>query len=255
MSLGFVIPSLLMQFIIASMAYVQVGCCQDLSMQVFSQVSSIAWFLASMSKRSIPPLSLGFLRFSRLMPRGVLLPFQRKFRLIEFIDSVTMHGIPCAFVRNCVMPSTVICIIRCFASRVGLEHAQQLSLSFILSRTVVHGWASSILFPIQAPRMQVGWPSVAIRIPGGRRWSSGCICHEWITLCLCISVPMGIISVFSRLNFAPDARYHFSRMCSRSEQWLVSERYTVVSSAYRLTFTVMFVLGMLQPVSVGAFHI
>ena len=90
-------------------------------------------------------------------------------------------------------------------------------LSFILSRTVVHGWASSILFPIQVPRMQVGWPSVAIQIPGGRGGSSGCICHEWITLCLCVSVPMDIISVFSRLNFAPDARHHFSRTCSRSE--------------------------------------
>ena len=53
MSFGFMIPFVLMQFIMVSAAKVQVGQLCDQSIYDFSQVSSIAWFLASRSRRSL----------------------------------------------------------------------------------------------------------------------------------------------------------------------------------------------------------
>lgn len=82
----------------------------------------------------------------------------------------------------------------------------------------------------------MAFPSVAMLMPGGRGGSSGWICCVWVSLPLCVSVPIGMISVFSRLNFAPDARHHFCRMFSRSEYLSVEDKYMVVSSAYRLIF-------------------
>ena len=55
---------------------------------------------------------------------------------------------------------------------------------------------------------------------------------------LCSIVPIGIISVFSRLKRAPDALHHSFRIASKSMYLSELARYTVVSSAYRLTFTV-----------------
>ena len=77
MSFGFVIPSMFMQFIIASIVKVQVGWLRDLSVYDFSHVSSIAWFLASRSRRLIPPFVLGFVRLLRLIPGGVLFQIGR----------------------------------------------------------------------------------------------------------------------------------------------------------------------------------
>ena len=224
MSFCFVIPSMFMQFIIVSIAKVQVGRLRDLSVYDFSHVSSIAWFLALRSRRLIPPFVLGFVRLLRLIPGGVLFPFQRKSRVIDWRVLVTVCGIPCALVWNCVMPPITICTISLFTSRVGLARAHLFMVSLILSIMGDQGWASSILLPIQAPRTWVAFPSVAILMPRGRGGSSGWICRVWDILPWCVSVPIAMISVFSRLNFAPDARHHFFRIFSRSEYLSVEDR-------------------------------
>ena len=56
------------------------------------------------------------------------------------------------------------------------------------------------------------------------------LCVEQI-LCLCVEVPIGMISIFSRLNLAPDAMHHMERICWRAVYKSVSDRYIVVSSA------------------------
>ena len=165
---GVVILLLLMQFMIVSTAYVQVSYQSDLLMYFFNQVRSIAWFQASMSKRLMAPWSHGFVRCLRLIPGGVFFPFHKKSYVMVCKNLTTVAGIPCACVRNCVILPTIIWITRHFASRVGHEQAQRLSLSFILSMTGVYGWPPSTLLLIHAPKIQVGWPSFAIQIPGGR---------------------------------------------------------------------------------------
>ena len=121
----------------------------------------------------------------------------------------------CAFVRNCVIPPTIICIINCFASSVGFEQAHLLRVSFTLSMVADQGWAASILFPIHPPRTCVRFLSVVIVMPGGRLLLSECIHQVWAILCWCFSVSMDIISVFSRLNLAPNTLHHFVRRISR----------------------------------------
>ena len=75
---------------------------------------------------------------------------------------------PCAFVRNCVIPATTICIINLFMSRVGFKQAHLSRVAFILSVMGDQGCASSSLLPIQAPRTLVAVPSMAILMLGGR---------------------------------------------------------------------------------------
>jgi hypothetical protein len=95
----------------------------------------------------------------------------------------------------------------------------------------VHGWAWSTSFLIQAPSMRVGWPSSAILISGARGGSSGWILQVCVSCSLCSFVPIGMISVFSRLNFAPEALHQVERMFSRSVYLSDKDRYIVVSSA------------------------
>ena len=159
-------------------------------------------------------------------------------------DFATVFGIPCALVRYCVIPPTIIWTMSCFASMVGRDVAHWSSLSFILSIICDHGCVWSTLFPIQAPRTLVGLPSLAIFISRLSGSSSLCILLESIILFLCVSVPIGMISVFSRLNFAPDALHHVVSSSSRSLYLSDVERYTVVSSVYRLILTVVLEPGM-----------
>ena len=57
-----------------------------------------------------------------------------------------------------------------------------------------------------------------------------------VILFLWALLPRGIISVFSMLNFVPDALHHLSRMVWRLSIELFLERNTVVSSAKSLIF-------------------
>ena len=64
---------------------------------------------------------------------------------------------------------------------------------------------------------------------------------------LCSSDPMGIISVFSMLNLAPEARHQSS---SRDCTWLklsVSDRYRLVSSAKKLALIGSGIPGIAKP--------
>ena len=90
-------------------------------------------------------------------------------------------------------------------------------VDLILSRIGDHGVVSFILLPIQAPRHLTACPSSATLMAWDRGGSSG-----WTRLVSMIRVlwsgePIGITLVFSRLNFAPEARHHFARMRCRSE--------------------------------------
>ena len=168
-----VIPSLLMQLMIVSSTKAHNGRLGDLSVYVLSHVSSMAWFRASMSSRLIPPSVHGFINCCSPRPGGGLPLSHMKSRVIVVMAFKMVGGILCAFVRNCVMPPTIICIIRRFASRVGLDLLHLSRDAFMLSRAGDHVCAPSTLFPIHAPSICVGFPSSAIFIPGVRGGSSG----------------------------------------------------------------------------------
>ena len=71
------------------------------------------------------------------------------------------------------------------------------------------------MFLIQAPRILVGWPSGAIWMPSANGVSSGCRQRVSSTQFWCSAVPIGMISVFSRLNLAPEAVHQVLSRCSR----------------------------------------
>ena len=56
----------------------------------------------------MPPSFLFLIRLFKLSPGGVLLLFQRKSHMIVWSDLVIVFGIPCAFVRNCIISPTTI---------------------------------------------------------------------------------------------------------------------------------------------------
>lgn len=239
-----VIPLLLIQFIIASVTKAHVGRFGESCRYDFSHVNSITWFHVSMSSRFIPPSFLGFMSCCRPSPGGNLSLFQINDLMTDCIVFVMVPGIPCAFVRNCVIPPTIICMISLFMSRVGFVTAHCFSLSCILSIIGDHGCVWSTLFPIQAPRTLVGSLSLVILISRLSGASSSCSFCELYTLSLWAVDPIGMISVFSRLNFALEALHQTVSNFSRSEYLSDAERYTVVSSAYRFILTVVFEPGM-----------
>ena len=112
-------------------------------------------------------------------------------------------------------------------------------ISLILSIMGPQGWAWSTLFPIHAPRYHISVPSLVILMVFGSGWSSECSWHAEITLLQCSWVLIRIILVFSTSNFAPEAWHHWVRIRVRELYLSVSDRYTVVSSVYRLTLTLV----------------
>ena len=179
----------------------------------WSQVVSIAAFLEGRSRRFNPPSWRGLQRRLRAIGEDFRW-FQTKSRVSFVRAERTVFGMPWAFVRNCVILPTVSCIISRFASREGLVWFQRSSACLIFSIVGVQGWAGSRSFPIQAPRQRVGCPSGAILMFSGRGWSSGWSCLVVRTHSRCCLVPVGITSVFSTLNFAPEARHHRVRIYS-----------------------------------------
>ena len=126
-------------------------------------------------------------------------------------DSISF-GMFWAFVRNCVIPPANICTMYPFASNDGDALFHLFKVLLTLSRTGFHGIHSLKSLPIQAPRHLTGCPSAAMWISGWRGGSEGWIHHVETTLALCSVLPIGTISVFSRLKHAPEARHQRESM-------------------------------------------
>lgn len=71
-------------------------------------------------------------------------------------------GIPCAFVRNCVIPPTIIWMINFFPSREGCPILHLLRLFSIFVSVGSQDAVCSVSLPIQAPSDLIGLPSLAI---------------------------------------------------------------------------------------------
>ena len=74
------------------------------------------------------------------MPGRDLFVSQRNFRVMVSSVCIMVGGIPCALVRNCVMPPITICKMRHLASNVGCAFAHLSRFSLILSIVGVQGW-------------------------------------------------------------------------------------------------------------------
>ena len=121
-------------------------------------------------------------------------------------DSISF-GMFWAFVRNCIIPPANICTMYPFASSDGDALLHYFNVLLTLSITGFHGVHSLKSLPIQAPRHLTGCPSTAMRIFGWRGGSEGWTHLVETTLALCSILPIGTISVFSRLKRAPEARH------------------------------------------------
>ena len=131
------------------------------------------------------------------------------------IVDMMLSGIPCALVRNWVMPVTTIWMMRRLPSRVGCDLFHMLREAFILLSTGAQGVVSSSPFPIQAPRQRTACPSGAMCTLVLSGLSAGWIWWEVRMWLWCVLVPIGMTSVFSRLNLVPDTVHHWFRRDSR----------------------------------------
>ena len=113
------------------------------------------------------------------------------------------------------------------------------------------GSAAFVLFPIHAPRHRTACPSSAMWMSWWRGGSLLLIFCVVQILSLCSRVPIGIISVFSRLNFAPDARHQLVRISWSAMYESDSDRYIVVLSAYRFTMSFPLNPGISNPSNLG----
>lgn len=84
-------------------------------------------------------------------------------------------------------------------------------------------------------------------------WSCGFILHMAITAFLWSRVPSGIISVFSILNFAPNASHHTFSLGLMVLNLSLSLRYRVVSPTKRFITSFSLRLGMVRPWISGSF--
>ncbi len=112
-----------------------------------------------------------------------------------------------------------------------------------------------MLFPIHAPRDLTASPSfvMCMRLFNWD-WSSGLILHVATMIYLWSSIPIRMISVFSMLNFAPDASHHSSSIGSILSNLSLSLRYRVVSSMNILTVSFSFSPEMARPCISGSFQ-
>jgi hypothetical protein len=117
----------------------------------------------------------------------------------------------------------------------------------ILSMIGSHGVALSRLFPIHAPRDLTGVPSHAILIKASYGWSSSLSFLVSANCSLWDLVPISKISVFSKLNLAPDAMHQCFKMSYRSLYQSPFLRYIMVWSAYRFMMTQWVRPGILNP--------
>ena len=211
------------EFIIASVMKAHLGLSGDRSRYDFSLMMSIALFLVFIFSSCIPPSSLGEYSLAILIVGGAV-DSQMKSLMILVRASSICFGIPWAAVRNCDIPPANIWVMCLFASREGWPLFHFCRVDLILSRIGSHGSAAFVALPIQAPRHLTAFPSSAMRMPCWRGGSSVFTLRVVQILCLWVGVPIGITSVFSKLNQAPDAMHHLDRIFWRDEYESVSDR-------------------------------
>jgi hypothetical protein len=129
-----------------------------------------------------------------------------------------LGSISCAFIRNWVWPPMMACMISCLPYIIGWALSQHFNLLLMVSRIGSHGVILLTLLLTHAPRIHTALPSWVIRIFSGSVVSSvELIFLLSVTIFQCASIPMGMISVLSMLNLAPDTWHHLFRtscMCS-----------------------------------------
>ena len=119
-----------------------------------------------------------------------------------------------------------------------------------------YGVRSSILLPIHAPSIYIASPSFAILVPSRSGvWLQGPSILVEAALCQCSSLPIGIILVFSLLNFAPDTSHHSSRILQT--KWKLSSllRQRLVLSAKSFIASLSIRPDMFMPFIFGSFLI
>src|SRR5216683_1250465 len=158
-------------WMIMSVLAAHIGCDNEKFRFFFNQMMSIASFLTDMSRRSSPPSFIGWHNMLQAIlgdeSSSHMKPFIILFRAVSMCQ-----GIPCVLARNCMWPPTTAWIISFLPFRVGCSLFHLSRLLFILS--VIGLWSCSFSFLVDT------------------------------TLRLCSVMPMGMTSVFSMLNFAPD---------------------------------------------------
>ena len=101
---------------------------------------------------------------------------------------------------------TMACTISLWPVRVGFDFPHTFSVLWMLSTISSHSVLTFVLFPIQAPSDLMVSPLLAILIQLWKGdWSSWFIFQVTLTCSLYALDLIGIISVFSMLNLAPDA--------------------------------------------------
>ncbi|KAF9783299.1 hypothetical protein BJ322DRAFT_1069956 [Thelephora terrestris] len=210
-----------------------------------THIRSIASFLLIMFITFLPPLP-GSCARSLIAIVALSFPHTNSW-IALWISFCTVSGIPWALVRNCVFPPATICTIRRLPSKVGYRASHRLKSFLIVSTIFFHGSSGFSLFPTHAPRILVASLSPAMWIDVGTLSPATFITLVSARVWRYSAVPIGIISVFSTLNFAPDTSHHSSSMPIRSDRLSCSVRTTVVSSAKRDTFTFSLRLGTSIP--------
>src|SRR5216683_3426749 len=191
-------------WMIMSVLAAHIGCDNEKFRFFFNQMMSIASFLTDMSRRSSPPSFIGWHNMLQAIlgdeSSSHMKPFIILFRAVSMCQ-----GIPCVLARNCMWPPTTAWIISFLPFRVGCSLFHLSRLLFILSIIVSQGVLSFVWLPIHAPSILINSPSLVMCIFSvSGLWSCSFSFLVDTTLRLCSVMPMGMTSVFSMLNFAPD---------------------------------------------------
>ena len=248
------VPGGAVALITRSVILAHVGRVGDTFKYSFSQVISITSFWAWRSRRFRPPCLIGLYRVSRVILGEESSSHIKSCRI--FVRAFSMAiGMPCAFVRNCVWPLTIVWIIIFLPWRVGQVWHHLPRALWILSRIGSQGVRLLVWFPIHVPRERMAFLSLAMCIwLFSGVWSRGFTFHIAMTVGLCSSMPIGIISVFSILNFVPETLHHWLRILCASSNLSFLLRNRVVSSANRV-ISMLFMPGMVIPLRFTLVHI
>ena len=138
---------------------------------------------------------------------------QMKFCIISIRASSIILGMPWALVKNWVYLPMIIWMISFWPSKVGCNLLNLVSDLLILSIIGSQGAIASASLPSQAPRILTTLWSFAILILVSRGYCSLMFrCCVSVILVQWAGELIGMISVFSILNFTPDAKHHSLRI-------------------------------------------
>ena len=202
-----------------------------------------------------PPSSIGLCRTSRASLGEESFSHMKSHIILVMAFSMCL-GIPCAFIRNWVCPPTITWIIFALPIMVGFDFPHLPRFLCILSRVISHSAVLLALFPIQAPRDLIASLSFAILILGFSGLASSWSTLHFVRICLLCSLdPIGIISVFSMLNFAPDTLHQSLRMAWAVFSLSSQLRNRLVSSVNKFILIGLLIPGMLKLFMFGSFLI